>query len=142
MLFKMIQRTENDPVYSIFRNTAGATVTVNYPVVWDIVSPDGNRVYKPATATLSLFVGIADETAADSAYFRVQRLGYRASAYMTNDTSVAIAAGDILIPVNAQWYLARSGASDGKSGLICAAEAFATAATPAAANKKVFIRAL
>ena len=61
---------------------------------------------------------------------------------MTNDTSQAIAAGDILIPVNAQWYLARSAASDGKSGFIYAGEAFATATTPAAANKKVFVRAL
>ena len=143
MLFQIIQRTEPDNVYSVVRNVSGATVTAGYPVVYDITSSiDGNRISKPATATLSCLVGIADETAANSAYFQIQRSGYRSAAYMTNDTSVAIAAGDILIPVDSQWYMARSGASDGKSGFIYAGEAFATATTPAAANKKVLIRCL
>jgi hypothetical protein len=83
-----------------------------------------------------------DETVADSSYGKVQIYGYRAAAYVTNDTSQAIAAGNILVPVNGQHYLDYSAASDGKSGLIMAMEAFATAATPAAANKKVFIRCM
>ena len=110
--------------------------------VWDISTADGVRVSKPASATLSLLVGLANKDIADSAYGLVQAYGYRASCYVTNDTSVAIAAGDILIPVTAVWHTARSGASDGKSGFLYAAEAFATAATPAAANKKCFIRGL
>lgn len=97
---------------------------------------------KPSTALLSCFVGVANADIADSAYGLFQVYGYRSSAYMTNDTSVAIAAGDIMIPVNAQWYLSRSAAGDGKSGFVYAGEAFATATTPAAANKKVLIRAL
>ncbi len=69
--------------------------------------------------------------------------GYRSEAYVTNATSVAIAAGDILIPVTAVWYLARSGASDGKSGMLYAAEAYAAnTSVTAAANKKVLIRCL
>jgi len=99
-------------------------------------------VSKPATATLSLFIGVANKDIADSAYGLFQVYGYRASAFVTNDTSQAIAAGDVLIPVNAQWYTVRTSASDGKSGFLYAGEAFATATTPAAANKKVFIRAL
>lgn len=142
MMFQRIQRTDTETVFSIFYNVAGATITANYPAVWDIVAPDGIAVSKPATATLSCLVGIATEDIADSAYGKFQLYGYRASAFVTNDTSVAVAAGDILIPVNAQWYLARSAASDGKSGFLYAAQSFATATTPAAAMKKTFIRAL
>lgn len=142
MIFQRINREDAEKVFLIAYNVAGATITANYPAVWDISSPDGVRVSKPATATLSLFVGVANKDIADSAYGLFQVYGYRASAYLTNDTSQAVAAGDILIPVNAQWYLDWSAASDGKSGFIFAGEAFATAATPAAANKKVFIRAL
>ena len=143
MLFQRLNREDAEKVFVIVKNVAGATLTANYPCVWDITSSvDGVRVSKPATATLSLFVGIADDDIADSAYGLVQTFGYRASAFVTNDTSIALAAGDILIPVNAAWHLIESSASDGKSGFIYAAEAFATATTPAAANKKVLIRAL
>ena len=61
---------------------------------------------------------------------------------VTNDTSVSILAGDILVPVNAQNYLGRSAASDGKTGFVYAAAAFNTATTPAAASTKVFLRCL
>lgn len=143
MWFQRINREDAEKVFASVYNVAGATVTGNYPVVWDITSSvDGLRVSKPATATLSLFVGVATADIVDSAYGKVQVYGYRSSAFITNDTSNAIAAGDILIPVNAQWHLARSAASDGKTGFIYAAEAYATATTPSAANKKVLIRAL
>ena len=142
MLFQRINREDAEKVFLIAYNVAGAQVTANYPAVWNISSPDGVTVSKPASATLSLFIGVANKDIADSAYGMFQVYGYRGSAFLTNDTSVAVAAGDILVPVNAQWYLARSAASDGKSGFIYAGEAFATATTPAAANKKVFIRAL
>ena len=143
MMFQRINREDAEKVFVAVYNVAGATITANYPMVWDIsTSVDGVRVSKPATATLSLLVGVAHRDIADSAYGLAQAYGYRASGYMSNDASVAVAAGDILIPVNAQWYLARSGASDGKSGFIFAAEAFATGTTPAATTKKVFIRAL
>jgi hypothetical protein len=142
MIFQRINREDAEKVFIIVYNVAGATMTANYPVVWDISTADGVRVSKPASATLSLLVGLANKDIADSAYGLVQAYGYRASCFVTNDTSVAIAAGDILIPVTAVWHTARSGASDGKSGFLYAAEAFATAATPAAANKKCFIRGL
>ena len=143
MLFQRISRSDAERVFAIFYNVAGATITAGYPAVWDITSPDGISVSKPATATLSCVVGIATETITDSAYGKFQIYGYRSQGYVTNATSVAVAAGDILIPVNAQWYLARSGASDGKSGFVFAAEAYAeNTSVTAAANKKVFIRCL
>ena len=143
MIFQRINRSDAEAVFAIFYNVAGAQITANYPAVFDIsASIDGVRVSKPATATLSCLVGVATADIADSSYGKFQVYGYRSSAFVTNDTSQAIAAGDILIPVNAQWYLTRSAASDGKSGFLYAGEAFATATTPAAANKKVLIRGL
>lgn len=145
MLFQRVQRSDAETVYQIVYNISGssAVITAGYPCVWSIASTvDGLAVSKPATATLSCIVGIAVTDIANSAYGKVQCYGYKASALVTNDTSVAVAAGDILIPVNAQWYMARSGAGDGMTGLVLAAEAFATAATPAAVNQKVFIRCL
>lgn len=143
MLFQRLNRSDAEKVFIIIKNVAGATITANYPCVWDIsATVDGVNVSKPASTTLSCFVGIADDDIADAAYGLVQIYGYRASAYITNDTSVAVAAGDCLIPVNAQWYLDTGAAGTGLNGLIYAAEAFATATTPAAANKKVLIRAM
>lgn len=143
MLWIRINREKAETCFITCRNVAGATITAGYAVVLDITSSvNGNRVTKPATATLSLFMGLMSEDCVDSAYKLVQAYGYRASGFVTNDTSQAIAAGDILIPVNGQHYLARSAASDGKTGFAFAAEAFATATTPAAAQKKVFLRSL
>lgn len=68
--------------------------------------------------------------------------GYNSAVYVTNNTSQAIAAGDILLPVNGANHFARSAASDGLTGFIYAAQAFATATTPAAATGKVFLRCL
>lgn len=142
LLFQRINRSDAETVFAIFYNVMGATITANYAAVWDTSTADGVRVTKPATATLSLFVGLANKDIADSSYGLFQNYGYRSSAFVTNDTSQAIAAGDILIPVNAQNYLGRSAASDGKSGFVYAGAAFATATTPAAANIKAFIRGM
>jgi hypothetical protein len=142
MLFQRVNRSDAEKVFTVVQNVAGATITAGYACVWDGSSPDGVRVTKPVTATLSLFVGLANSSIADSSYGLVQVYGYKSQAYLTNDTSTAVAIGDILVPVNAQWYLDYSAASDGKSGFVYAGQTFATNTTPAAANKKVFIRAL
>lgn len=145
MIFQRINRSDAEQVFIVVQNVAGATISAGGVVVFDSgASVDGVRVTKPATATLSLLAGVAPKAIADSAYGIVQAYGYCQSAYVSNGTAggTDIAAGDILIPVNAQTYLARSAASDGKTGFLCALEAFATATTPAAATKKVFIRAL
>lgn len=143
MLFQRINRTDAERVFSICQNVSAATVSAGAVVVWDIsASIDGVRVSQPATATLSLIVGAAAEAIVDSAYGKIQLYGYHSAVYVTNDTSQAIAAGDILITVNAVNHLARSAASDGKTGFVYAGAAVATATTPAAATVKCLLRCL
>lgn len=142
MLFQRINRSDAEQIFAAVYNVMGATLTAGYAAVLDTATFDGLRVTKPATATLSLLFGCANKDISDSSYGIAQIYGYRQSAFVTNDTSQAIAAGDILIPVNAQNYLARSAASDGKSGFVIAGQSFATATAPAAAQKNVFLRCL
>jgi hypothetical protein len=143
VLFQRINRSDAERVFMVAQAVSGGTITAGYPVVWDIsASVDGVRVTQAATATLSLLVGIAVDTILNSAYGRIQVYGLQTQANVTNDTSQAIAAGDILKAVNAQNYLTRSGASDGTTGFVYAAAAVATATTPAAAGVKVFLRAM
>lgn len=142
MLIPHVVSTEADKVFVNFLNVQAVTVQAGDVIVWDTGTADGVRATQAVTATLSLFIGIVDADTAASAYGLAQSYGYRAQALVTNDTSVAIAAGDILIPVSATDRLVRSAASDGKTGFVYAGEAFATATTPAAALKKVFLRAL
>lgn len=146
MMFQRLNAADAEKVFAIFYNVQGATITANYVTRLDTATFDGVRVSQPTTATFSLLVGVANASIADSNYGLVQIYGYRGSAFITNDTSQAIAAGDILISVNAVNHLARSAAGNGTqiagSGLIIAGEAFATATTPAAAAKKVFIRCM
>ena len=145
MIFQRINRTDAETVFVVVYNVAGATLTAGYSCCWATGTADGIRVTQPTTATFALFVGIANADIVDSAYGLVQVYGYRASGFVTNDTSVAIAAGDLLAPVTATYRLVRKAAGDGAMAggtHVMAGEAFATATTPAAANKKVFIRAL
>ena len=144
MQFQRVNREDAEKVFSIFYNVAGATITSGYPAVWDISTSDGVRVSKPATATLSLIVGVSTQDVADSSYGKFQVYGYKSQGLLINATT-AVAAGDIMIPVDAQWYLSRSAASDGKSGFVYAGEAYASVTQTtlsAAALKKVFIRCL
>lgn len=142
LLFQRINRADAEQIYAVVYNVMGAVITGGYAAVLDTSTFDGLRVTKPATATLSLLFGVANKDIADSTYGIAQIYGYRQSAFVTNGTSQAISAGDILIPVNAQNYLAWNAASDGKSGFVIAGQSFATATTPAGANKNVFLRCL
>lgn len=143
MIFNAFQREADDAVFTVVRNVSGGSLSAGAAVVWDSSSSiDGVRVTKAASATLSLFRGILVDTLADSAYGKCQTHGYNTVASVINSTDQAIAAGNILICVASQTYLAYSAAGDGKSGFVFAGEAFATDATPAAAATKVLIRAL
>lgn len=135
-------QTEADKVFVNILNNQASALSDGDVVVWNTSTPDGVRTTQPVTATLSLFVGIADGSVAASAYGLAQAYGYKSAALVTDTTNQAIAAGDILIPVNAKDYLARSAASDGKTGFVFAAAAVTTATTPSATTKGVFIRAL
>ena len=144
MIFQRLNREDAEKAFMIVQNVAGATITAGYSVVWDTSAPDGVRVTKAATATLSLFCGVADSDIADQAYGLIQVFGYRSAAFVINGVT-AIAAGNILIPENNAWSVAYNAASDGKTGFIYAGEAVTSVTQTTlstAANKKVFIRAM
>ena len=71
MIWQRINRSDAEKVFGIFQNVAGTPITANYPAVWDVSAPDGVRVSKPATATLGLFVGVANRDVADFAKLTV-----------------------------------------------------------------------
>jgi hypothetical protein len=86
LLFQRIVRGDPEQVYGVFYNCQGSTITAGYAAVYDTATFDGVRVTKPATATLSLLVGIANKDIADSTYGAFQMYGYRQSVFITNDT--------------------------------------------------------
>jgi hypothetical protein len=124
-------------------NNQSSSVTDGEAVVWNISSPDGVRTTQPVSATLNLLVGLADGTIAASAYGLAQAYGYKASASVSSNATTAIAAGDVLVPVNAADYLAWSATGTAlAAGVVYAAEAVVTDSTPVPGATKVFIRAL
>lgn len=142
MMIPHVVSTEADKAFVNFLNVQAVTVQNGDVIAWDVGTADGVRATQPVTATLSLFMGICDSDTPASSYGLAQVYGFRTQALITNDTSVSVVAGDILIPVTATDRLARSAASDGKTGFVFAGELYATNTTPVAALKKVFIRAL
>lgn len=141
-MFPHVVNTEADKAFVNILNNQTVALDAGDTVGWNDSTPDGVRTTQLVTATLSLFVGIADSSIASGAYGLAQAYGYRAEALATNHTTQAVAAGDILIPVTAVDYLNRSAASDGKTGFVYAAAAIATATTVGTALVKVFLRAL
>jgi len=148
MLIPHVVQTEADKVYVNILNNQTVALSDGDAVVWNVSTPDGVRTTQVAVGTFSLFVGIADGAIASSAYGLAQAYGFKSAVLISNDTSTAIVAGDLLIQVAAQDYLARKdsgGAVEvygvGGQGYVLAAEAVATAAT-AQATAKAFIRAL
>lgn len=148
MLIPHVVQTEADKVYVNILNNQTVALSDGDAVVWNIATPDGVRTTQVAVGTFSLFVGIADGAIASSAYGLAQAYGFKSAVLISNDTSTAIVAGDILIPVAAQDYLTRTNSGGdvaiygvGGTGFVMAAEAVATAAT-AQTTYKAFIRAL
>jgi len=146
MLFPAVVGDDQAEVgYARVKNVSGGAYVKGDLVAWDISAPDGVRVSTPATATLGLAVGPLVAALANGAYGAVQAYGYNANVYVTNHATQAIAAGSILVTVDAGTHLAYSAAADGKTGFFHAAEAVAAITTTtlaAKALKKVFIRAL
>ena len=142
MLIPHVVSTEADKVFVNILNNQSSALSDGDLVCWNTSSPDGVRTTQPSTNILSLFVGVADGAIAASAYGLAQAYGYKSTVAVINSDTVAIAAGDILVPVNAADYAKRSAASDGKTGFLFAGAAVATDTTPAATTAKGFIRAL
>jgi hypothetical protein len=123
-------------------NDQTVATTAGDALVWDGTSPDGVRVTQAASATLSLFVGVADSAISAAGYGLAQAYGYNSSTAVTNLTDTTFAIGDCLIPIAAVDYLGYSAVGDGKSGFVYAAETLATNTTAAETTLGVFIRAL
>lgn len=139
MLIQKLNRDDADKVFVLVRNVSGGTLTAGYPVCWDTGTPDGVRVTKPGVP--ALFVGILPKTLADSKYGLAQAYGYCGAAFVSGATNATIAVGDNLIPVAGSFHLVEASGATALA-FVFAAEAVATVATPAAANKKVFVKAL
>lgn len=143
MLIPHVVQTEADKVFVNILNNQASALSDGDAVAWNTTTPDGVRTTQPTTATLSLFVGLAEGSIAASGYGLAQAYGYKSTATVTNTTNTAVAAGNILIPVTSADYLARSAASDGKTGFVFAAAAVSTATTPGLVTAGgVFLRAL
>jgi hypothetical protein len=130
-----------DAQFETVFNASGLTIAAGTPVCiqWSSVGGDGVRVVLPVTG--GLFWGIADEDAPDGTYFNIQREGWRAQgALVRNDTVTHIIEGDILVIVNGQTYLQRSGAPDDKSGFVFAAERVNASTPQTTALRKVMIK--
>lgn len=142
MLFQRINRSNADKVFVVGQNVSGGTLQANSAAVYDTsASGDGVRATTPVSSTLSSLIGLWATTVVDSAYAAIQAYGFRATASVINHTSVPIVAGDIMIPVTAVGYLARSGVADGKSGFVTAAFAVATGSATGV-NAPVFLKCL
>jgi hypothetical protein len=146
MLIPHVVQTEADKVFVNILNNQSAALSDGDAVVWNTSTPNGVRTTQPATATFSLFVGLADGAIAASAYGLAQAYGYKATASVTNTTDQAITAGDMLIPTNAADYLSYAAAGNAAvvgGAFIYAAAAVSTATTPGLVTAGgVFLRAL
>jgi len=142
MLIPHVVQTEADKVFVNILNTQATALSAGDSVVWNGSSPDGVRTTQAVTATLNLFVGVADSAIAASGYGLAQAYGYNSAALTIQNKTTAFAAGTILKAVTGQDYLQFSAAVDGTTGFVYSAEAVVTDSTPAAATSSVFIRAL
>lgn len=130
-------------VFVVLRNGETTALAAGYAVCYDT---DGLTAKKPTTAMLNCFAGIAAEAISafdDPTYYYglVQVYGYTATCLTLAEESTA-AAGDSLVPTNAQWYMTtKTAANTGLNmGFAQSLEAYTNTVT--AANKKALIRAL
>jgi hypothetical protein len=145
VIFQRVNRTDAERIFTIQQNVSAASMAANTVVVWDTAaSSDGVRVTTPLASTLSCIVGITNAAIADSAYGLIQTYGFRQSALCINHTSIAIVAGDTLIPVASQAYLNKSATGTGLTGFVLSAFAVNTTSAVAVTTSAVpvFIRCL
>lgn len=143
MIFSAFQREDDDSIFTVVKNASASALAAGDSVSWDTSSVDGVRVSAPAANTLSLFRGIVAEAIAASGYGKVQVGGYCSYAKVSNNTTTAIAAGDVLITSTGKYLVRSADGTGGVSGFVYAAEAYASSTDAAAsAAKKVLIRAL
>jgi hypothetical protein len=142
MLFKRINRDSAETVFIVVKNVTAGTLSAGDAVAFDVTAPDGVRVSRPATATLSAFAGVLDQSIAANGYGLCQVYGYRSSAAIYSSTGSS-AAGDYLACVNASHGLtpATSSATINGVGFLCEAVA-GSSSSRYNTTAKVFLRCL
>jgi len=150
VIFNSFQKEDDDSIFTIVRNVAGAARAAGDAVSWDTANAtvDGVRVTANTTPTLSAFRGVMAEGLADSQYGRCQVHGYNTYAKVINNYTTAIAVGSVLRPsalANYAMVLTWGAAADGLSGFVVACDTYATGTVttqPDSKTMKVLIRAL
>lgn len=145
MLFKRLNRTDAERVFSVFQaNAAGIAADDVVALELTDASVDGVKIVQPVAASLTAVVGIADAAIANGAYGLVQIYGYRSTSRVLM-TGTSLTAGlTVLTPVASQDYLS-SGATV-PAGYLPAFVLLNSQSSAPGANSttsaKVFIRAM
>jgi hypothetical protein len=145
MIFHAFQREDDDSVFTVVYNIAGAALPLGGVAEVSTSSPDGVRVTSPS-AKGNLFRGIVAEAIADSGYGRVQVGGYCSYAkVLVANSSVAVTAGYPLVPSTDAGSLKIATATPGITegfGFASALATVATGSTTVPVTSEIFLRAL
>lgn len=149
MRFQRVNRSDGDKIFMAAQNASTETLSQGYAMCAHTTATfAGNKLTKPSTANLNLFVGLNANSGSVQVndYFEVQVYGACTFGRIIQDTTAAgsVAVGDVLTPTNADWNLKLAGATAvGAVGLVVGAVAVATATvTAATASKAVWLRAM
>ena len=105
MLFKRLNRTDAERVFSVFQaNVANIAADDVVQLEMTAASVDGVKIVQPTAAQLNGVVGIADAAIANGAYGLVQIYGYRSTSRILQSGST-LPIGVALVPVAAQDWL-------------------------------------
>ena len=146
MLFKRLNRTDAERVFSVFQaNVANIAADDVVQLEMTAASVDGVKIVQPTSAQLNGTVGIADAAIANGAYGLVQIYGYRSTSRILQSGST-LPIGVALVPVAAQDWLDTLSLA-GLAGLAFPLfTLLETAQSAIGANstvsKKIFIRAM
>lgn len=149
MRFQRVNRSDGDKIFMAAQNASTETLSIGYAMCAHTTATFyGNKLTKPATANLNLFVGLnaTPGSVQVNDYFEVQVYGACTFGRIIQDTTAAgsVAVGSILTPTDADWNLKLAGATAvGAVGLAVGAVAVATATvTAATASKAVWLRCM
>ena len=143
MRFQHINREDAEKIYISVKSVyTTASLAAGDVVCFDVATFDGLRVTNPLTANLNLIAGVASQTIANGDFGAVQAYGYADNVDV--DGTSGLGAGDPLQVSNASFdlTLVTAGAEVGKGWLKPAFVAGEAYTAGAAADKKVFVRAL
>ena len=145
MLFKRLNRTDAERVFSVFKaNEANISADDVVALELTAASLDGVNIAQPVAASLFATVGIADAAIANGAYGLVQIYGYRSTSRVLQ-TGTSLTAGlTVLVPTASADHLS-SGATV-PAGYLPAFVLLNSQSSAAGANSttsaKIFIRAM